>query len=52
MPLVVSEPGSYSITEELVGTRYAFSIIRTQVNMNDGNDIKKVASLQDRVKII
>ena len=52
MPLVVSEPGSYSITEELVGTRYAFSIIRTQVNMNDSNDIKKVASLQDRVKII
>ena len=29
MPLVVSEPGSYSITEELVGTQYAFSIIRT-----------------------
>lgn len=52
MPLVVSEPGSYSITEELVGTQYAFSIIRTQVNMNDSNDIKKVASLQDRVKII
>ena len=52
MPLVVSEPGSYSITEELVGTRYAFSIIRTQVNMNDASDIKKVASIQDKVKII
>ena len=52
MPLVVSEPGSYSITEELVGTRYAFSIIRTQVNMNDANDIKKVASVQDKVEII
>jgi len=52
MPVVSSEPGSYTITEDLVGTRYTFSIIRTQVNMNDGNDIKKVASLQDRVKII
>ena len=52
MPVVFSEPGSYTITEDLVGTRYAFSIIRTQVNMNDSNDIKKVASLQDRVKII
>ena len=51
IPLVTSNPGVYEITEELVGSRYAFMIIRTQVNMQDPADIKQVGAIQDKIKI-
>ena len=51
IPLVTSNPGVYEITEELVGSRYAFIIIRTQVNMQDPADIKQVSAIQDKIKI-
>lgn len=51
IPLVSSNPGVYEITEEMVGSRFAFIIIRTQVNMQDPVDIKRVGVIQDEIKI-
>ena len=35
IPLVSDRPGSYNLSREFVGSRYAFAIVRTQVNMQD-----------------
>ena len=51
IPLVSSKPGAYEITEEMVGSRFAFVIIRTQVNMQDPSDIKRVGTIQDQITI-
>ena len=51
IPLVTSKPGAYEITKEMVGSRFAFIIIRTQVNMQDPADIKRVGSIQDKINI-
>ena len=51
IPLVSSKPGVYEITEEMVGSRFAFIIIRAQVNMRDPADINQVGVIQDEIKI-
>ena len=51
IPLESSKPGIYEITEEMVGSRFAYIIIRTEVNMHDPTDIKKVGVIQDEIKI-
>ena len=51
IPLVTSKPGVYEITEEMVGSRFAFIIIRTQVNMQDPADIERVGDIQDEITI-
>ena len=51
IPLVTSKPGAYEITEEMVGSRFAFIIIRTQVNMQDPADIERVSRIQDEITI-
>ena len=48
IPKVTSNPGVYEIIEELVGRRYAFIIIRTQVSMQHPADIKQVGAIQDK----
>lgn len=50
-PLVTYKAGSYSITREKVGTRYALVGIRILVDPNSPEDIKKVHALQDAIKI-
>ena len=49
--LLADKPGRYELTEESVGSRYVYLIVRTQVNMRDQADLKKVAALQDQIKI-
>jgi len=51
LPLIAEEPGTYKLTKESVGTPFCFLIIRTQVNMNDPNDILKVQKMQQRLKL-
>jgi len=50
--LLTDKPGRYNLTKESVGSRYVFLIVRTQVNMNDPDDLQKVSVLQDQIKII
>lgn len=50
-PLVVYGKGSYTLTKELVGTRYVATPIRTLVNPGDPADLEQVHQLQDAIKV-
>ena len=49
IPLIADKPGSYTLTKESVGSRYAFVFVRTQVNMQDPADLKAAAAVQDQI---
>ena len=49
--LVAYKPGSYTLTQEEVGSRYAFVAIRTLVDPENPEDVKAVNSLQQQVKV-
>lgn len=48
---VESKPGSYELTKEKVGTRFASVIFRTFVDMNDPDDIAEAHRAQDGIQI-
>lgn len=43
-PLAINKPGTYTITQEEMGSRYVMLVIRTQVNMTDPEDLAKVSA--------
>jgi hypothetical protein len=45
------KPGRYELTEENVGSRYAYLIIRTFFDANDPEDLKTTNALQDALKV-
>jgi hypothetical protein len=45
------EPGRYELTQENVGSRYAYLIVRTFFDANDPEDLKATNALQDALKI-
>ncbi|MCO8256804.1 DUF1214 domain-containing protein [Haladaptatus sp. AB618] len=49
--MCVTDPGSYTITQELTETRYAGVAIRTFVDPNDPDDVKQVQKLQDEIGV-
>ncbi len=48
---VESKPGSYELTEDSVGTRFAFVSIRTFVDINNPDDPPKAHAAQDAIKL-
>ncbi|MFN2219767.1 MAG: DUF1214 domain-containing protein [Anaerolineae bacterium] len=46
-----TEPGRYELTQEQVGSRYAYLIVRTFFDANDPDDLKATNALQDALKI-
>jgi len=46
---VESEPGTYELTEDSVGTRYADVIIRTFYNAGDPADVDRAHAAQDKI---
>jgi hypothetical protein len=46
---VESEPGTYKLTEEKVGTRFAYVTIRTFYNAGDPDDLAKAHAAQDQI---
>ena len=51
VPEVVYGKGSYTLTQDKVGTRYVAVAIRTLVDPTDPEDVKKVHALQDAIKV-
>ena len=51
MPFVVTEAGSFTLTQENSGSRYVLVGIRTQMNMQDPDDILEANKLQDLVQV-
>ena len=48
---VVYGAGSYTLTREKIGTRYALAAIRILVDPNDPKDVAQVHALQDAIKV-
>jgi hypothetical protein len=48
---VEAQPGTYELTEEKVGTRFAFVIIRTFVDVNNPDDLALAHAAQDAIEI-
>jgi hypothetical protein len=46
-----SEPGTYQLTEDEVGTRFASVAFRTFVDVSDPDDIAKAHAAQDAIKV-
>lgn len=49
-PMVVYKPGKYTLTQKKMGTRYVFVVVRTLVNSEDPEDVKKVNAIQQQLK--
>lgn len=49
--IVKSKPGSYELTENMVGSRFALVSIRTFYNAGDPEDLARAHSAQDKVTI-
>ena len=45
------KPGRYELTQEMVGTRYAYVIIRTFLDADDLEDVKATNAAQDAIKV-
>ncbi|MBB4302064.1 hypothetical protein GGD81_001088 [Rhodobium orientis] len=48
---VESSPGTYELTEEKVGTRFAFVLFRTFVNVGDPDDFAAAHAAQDGIAV-
>ena len=49
--MVVYDPGSYTLTQDKIGTRYVCAIIRTLVDPTNAADVKQVHELQDKIAV-
>jgi hypothetical protein len=49
--IVESEPGTYELTEESVGTRFALVTVRTFYNAGDPDDLAEAHAAQDKLEI-
>ena len=43
--------GNYTLTREMVGTRYAIAVVRFLVNFSNKEDVRQVHALQDAMKL-
>jgi hypothetical protein len=48
---VESEPGTYKLTKDAVGTRFAYVTVRTFVDITDPEDVAKAHAAQDGIAI-
>ena len=48
----IYDPGSYTITQEEMGTRYIMMTVRTFVDPNDPKDLEEMRRIQDETKIV
>jgi len=49
--MVVYKPGKYTLTKKKIGTRYVFVIVRTLVDSENPEDVKKVNTIQQQTKV-
>jgi hypothetical protein len=50
-PMAFVEPGTYTLTQENVGRRYATIVMRTQANTADPADLAIASDLQEQMKL-
>jgi hypothetical protein len=49
--MVAYKPGAYTLTKEKIGTRYVFVIVRTLVDSESQEDVKRVNAIQQQVTV-
>ena len=49
-PAVYYGAGAYTLTREMIGTRYAIAVVRFLVDFSDKEDVRQVHALQDAIK--
>lgn len=49
--MVAYDAGTYTVTKEKLGTRYAFAAVRTFVDPGSSGDMKQVHALQNAIKV-
>ena len=49
MPMLAYAPGKYTLTRELIGTRYVLAGLRTMVQATDDADVKISTQIQEQV---
>ncbi len=50
-PFALDKPGTYELTEENVGSKYAIVVFRTQANIEDPEDMKAADIAMDAIKV-
>ncbi len=50
-PMVFTKPGSYTLTQEKMGSRYVVIVIRTQANVVDEKDLAAANAIQDGISL-
>ena len=50
-PMALSKPGTYTVTQKEMGSRYIMIAIRTQANVEDPKDMKIANALQQKLEI-
>ena len=51
-PMAINNPGTYTINQDNMGSRYVMLVIRTQVNMADPEDLAEVSALQEKLSLV
>jgi len=51
IPPAIYDAGSYTFTQEQIGTRYLAVVFRTLVNANDADDIRQATAVQDQIMV-
>ena len=52
VPLASDQPGRYELDQPSIGSRYAFILVRTQVNTQDPNDLKAADRSQEKIEVV
>jgi hypothetical protein len=50
-PAVYYGAGSYTLTREMIGTRYAIAVVRFLVDFSNKDDVRQVHALQDAIEL-
>ncbi len=50
-PLVFDKPGTYTLNQDNIGSRYVVMVIRTQANVEDEQDLKAATVIQSKLRL-
>jgi len=50
-PAAYHSAGTYTLTKEAIGTRYAMAVVRFFVDFSDKQEVQKIHALQDSIKV-
>lgn len=49
--MISDKPGRYTLTKQSMGSRSVFAFVRTQVNMQDSENLTQAAAVQDQIML-